>query len=69
MRLHLEEGKRWQKIASMMNGRTENSVKNRINIIMDKHVSPLMNPDTPVKDKIIMYLRQVEGKAEEPEKK
>lgn len=53
----------------MMNGRTENSVKNRINIIMDKHVSPLMDPDTPVKDKIIMYLRQVEGKAEEPEKK
>jgi len=68
LKLHLLEGKRWQKIASMMNGRTENSVKNRINIIMDKHVLPLLDPDTPIKDKINLYLQQAERKMEECEK-
>lgn len=52
LRLHLAEGKRWQKIASLMNGRTENSVKNRISSIMERYVLPLLEPDTPIKDKI-----------------
>lgn len=34
IRLYLEEGNKWQKIAAKMDGRTENSIKNRINVIL-----------------------------------
>lgn len=61
IKLHLAEGKKWQRIASMMNGRTENSVKNRINVIMDKYVLPLLPLNVSLEEKVAAYLKEAEG--------
>lgn len=62
LKLHMELGNSWSRISLNLEGRTENSVKNRWNSIMRKHRINLKYLKTGMKeDEILVYSKLLNG--------